>query len=287
MYVITGATGRVGGQVAHALLKRGLPVRVVVRDVAKARTLVEDGCEVVVSAMDDELALSHAFTGAEAVFVLLPPTFDPSSDYRESKANVHALAGALQRSAPTRVVALSTVGAQAEQENLLSQLQYMEREFAKLPMSVAFLRAAWFIENISWDIESARSSGILSSFLQPLDKLIPMVGTADVATTAASLMQQSWDGHRVVELEGPERLSPEHLAATLGKVLGRGVSAVGVPRSAWEALFRNQGMVNPGPRMRMLDGFNEGWIRFEGIPLAGTTSLETVLHKLIQEAAHG
>jgi hypothetical protein len=33
-----------------------------------------------------------------------------------------------------------------------------------------------------------------------------------------------------------------------------------VPRESWAALFRSQGMRNPEPRMRMLDGFNEGWI---------------------------
>jgi hypothetical protein len=37
-----------------------------------------------------------------------------------------------------------------------------------------------------------------------------------------------------------------------------------VPRESWEDLFRSQGMKNPIPRIRMLDGFNEGWIDFEG-----------------------
>ena len=29
-------------------------------------------------------------------------------------------------------------------------------------------------------------------------------------------------------------------------------------------MFTAQGMKNPSPRMRMLDGFNDGWIEFEG-----------------------
>jgi hypothetical protein len=37
-----------------------------------------------------------------------------------------------------------------------------------------------------------------------------------------------------------------------------------VPRESWGALFRSQGMRNPIPRIQMLDGFNEGWIVFEG-----------------------
>lgn len=40
--------------------------------------------------------------------------------------------------------------------------------------------------------------------------------------------------------------------------------AVAVPRATWLELFRSQGMKNPEPRMRMLDGFNEGWIEFRG-----------------------
>ena len=42
------------------------------------------------------------------------------------------------------------------------------------------------------------------------------------------------------------------------------MSMEAVPRETWEPLFRSQGMKNPTPRIRMLDGFNEGWIEFEG-----------------------
>jgi len=41
------------------------------------------------------------------------------------------------------------------------------------------------------------------------------------------------------------------------------VRAEPVPRESWHELFTSQGMKNPVPRMRMLDGFNEGWIDFK------------------------
>ena len=47
------------------------------------------------------------------------------------------------------------------------------------------------------------------------------------------------------------------------------------------ALFRTQGMRNPTPRMQMLDGFNQGWLSFEGgegvEAVTGTTTLEAVV----------
>ncbi|QNH16051.1 NAD(P)H-binding protein [Xanthomonas sp. SS] len=288
MFVITGVTGQVGGQIARALLTEGVSVRAVLRDATKASTWASLGCETALAAMDDAAALADAFAGAEAVFVLLPPVFDPAPGYAETRANVAALVTALQQVRPQRVVALSTIGAQARQDSLLVQLQIMERAFEALPMPVAFLRAAWFMENTAWDIDGARSLGVVSSFLQPLDKQVPMVATADVAAMAVRMLREVWEGRRVVELEGPRRITPLALAAALGRVLGRDVVAQPVPRATWDALFRSQGMANPEPRIRMLDGFNDDWIEFEvgcEASLKGTTELETVLRGLVSASA--
>jgi len=147
-------------------------------------------------------------------------------------------------------------------------------------MPITFLRPAWFMDNAAWDITAARASGIIPSFLQPLDRPLPMVASIDVGRTAAGLLQEKWIGHRIVELEGPRRVSPQDLAACLSTLLGREVRSHAVPRETWETLFRSQGMRNPTPRMRMLDGFNEGWLRFTGPTRKGTVELETVLGRL-------
>jgi uncharacterized protein YbjT (DUF2867 family) len=155
-------------------------------------------------------------------------------------------------------------------------------------MPVAFLRAAWFIENAAWDVAPARDSGIVPSFLQPLDKPVPMVATADIGRVAAELLRESWTGRRIVELEGPQRISPDMIAASFARLLGRDVSMTVVPRDTWEDLFRSQGMKNPTPRMQMIDGFNEEWICFEGAEhevRKGRVPLDTVLQSLIERAS--
>ena len=38
------------------------------------------------------------------------------------------------------------------------------------------------------------------------------------------------------------------------------VVCLSVPRQTWEQLFESQGTKHPGPRIQMLDGFNQGWI---------------------------
>jgi len=287
MFVISGITGQVGGVVARRLLAGGEDVRAVVRSEEKGVRWARQGCELALAEMDDADALARACAGAQGVFVLLPPAFDPSPGFPEARSRIAALRIALERARPARVVCLSTIGAQATQPNLLLQLQIMERELGLLPMPVAFLRAAWFIENAAWDVEPARTTGVIPGFLQPLDKPVPMVATADIGRVAADLLREEWQGRRVVELEGPRRVSPNDLAAAFGHLLGRPVRMKPVPRDTWESLFRSQGMNNPSPRMQMLDGFNEGWIDFEASPadtLKGTVTLDTVLQSLIERA---
>lgn len=286
MFAITGITGQVGGRIAEELLAAGRPVRAVLRDPAKAARWAERGCEVALATMDDAAALAAAFTGAEAVFVLLPPTFDPTPGFAEARRCIAAIADALRAADVPRVVCLSTIGADAAPENLLTQLQLLEQALADLPAAVTFLRAAWFVENVAWDISGARATGVLPSLLQPVERPIAMVATADVARTAAVLLQDEVQGHRVVELEGPARLAPVDLAAALGRALGRDVVAQPVPRAGWDALFRAQGMANPAPRLRMLDGFNEGWIDFDPQSASlrrGATTLQAVIDGLVRK----
>lgn len=144
----------------------------------------------------------------------------------------------------------------------------------RAPVPVAFHRECCL------DVEAARS-GLVPSFLQLLDNAIPMVATADIGGTAAALLQESWTGVRIVELEVPRR----YLAADIGRP-SRQPSAA---RSEWSrspgrpgSSFRSQGMRHPNHGIRMVDGFNGGWIDFEGVgeQRRGTVTLEIVIARL-------
>lgn len=280
MYVITGITGKVGGALAHALLAAQQPVRAVIRDASKAAYWADLGCEIALARMEDAHALTEAFKGATGVFILPPSEFDPQPGFPEARAVIAAVSQALKAAAPHKVLCLSTIGAQATTLNLLTQRTLMEQALSALDIPVTFLRPAWFMENAAYDVSTARDTGRIHSFLQPLDKPVPMVATADIGTLAAQLLQQDWAGRRVVELEG-QWVSPNDIAQALGHILGRDVKAEVVERERWESLLRAQGAQHPMPRMRMVDGFNEGWICFEhDAVLKGTTSLDRVLRSL-------
>jgi NAD(P)H dehydrogenase (quinone) len=289
MFAITGVTGKVGGAVARSLLAQGHKVRAVVRDAEKGRSWSAQGCEIAIASVDDATALTKAFYGVEGVFLMTPPNYDPEPGFPETHKAAAAIRQAIETSRPGKVVFLSTVGAHVAEHNLLNNSKITEDMLRTTSIRIAFLRAAWFMENAAWDVEAARK-GVIPSFLQPLDHRIPMVASGDIARTAAELLGEAWTGVRIVELEGPRRYSANDIAAGLGVALERPVRAEAVPHNQWETLFRSQGMKHPTPRIRMIDGFNEGWIDFESGEANSRkerTTLESVLRSLVMSKSNG
>jgi uncharacterized protein YbjT (DUF2867 family) len=283
MFAITGVTGKVGGAVARSLLAQGHKVRAVVRDAEKGRSWSAQGYEIAIASVEDATGLTKAFHGVEGVFLMTPPNYDPEPGFPETHKAAAAIRQAIETSRPRKVVFLSTVGAHVAEQNLLTNSKITEDSLRTSSIPIALLRAAWFMENAAWDVEAARK-GVIPSFLQPLDHRIPMVAAADIARTATELLGETWTGVRTVELEGPRRYSANDIAAGLGAALERPVRAEAVPHDEWETLFRSQGMKYPTPRIRMIDGFNEGWIDFESGEANSRkerTTLETVLRSLV------
>ena len=283
MFAITGVTGKVGGTIARSLLAQGQKVRAVVRDGEKGRSWSAQGCDIGIASFEDATSLAKAFEGADGVFLMTPPNYDPEPGFPQTHEAVAAIRQAIESARPKKAVFLSTVGAHVAEPNLLNNSKITEEMLRTTSVPIALLRAAWFMENAASDVEGARS-GVIPTFLQPLDHRIPMVATADIARTATELLHQTWTGVRLVELEGPRRYSANDLAAGFSAALKHPVRAEAVPRNQWETLFRSQGMKNPTPRIRMIDGFNEGWIDFEygeANSRKESTTLEAVLHLLI------
>jgi NAD(P)H dehydrogenase (quinone) len=227
MYAVTGITGKVGGAAAQGLLAAGEKVRAVVRDEAKGKPWADKGCDVSVAEIGDVPALMAAFAGTAGVFLMTPPNYDPEPGFPDTQAHARAIETAIVAARPGKLVFLSTIGAQVAEPNLLNNAKLTEEMLRRAPVPVAFLRAAWFMENAAGDIEAARS-GVVPSFLQPLNHAIPMVATANIGA-AAKLLQENWNGVRIVELEGPRRYAAADIGRAFAAALGREMRMDPVP----------------------------------------------------------
>src|ERR1700730_8836862 len=91
MYVILGASGNTGSIVADFLLSKGKRVRVVGRDAGRLERFVRQGAEAFIAELTDAAALTKAFSGRRAAYVLLPPITSREDQERESDAIAEAV----------------------------------------------------------------------------------------------------------------------------------------------------------------------------------------------------
>src|SRR6202011_4231443 len=106
-YVILGATGNTGSIVADTLLLRRKKVRVVGRDEGRLQRFARKGAEAFTGDVSDAVALTKAFRGAHAAYLLLPPITSREDQERESDA----IAKAVTESGLRYAVYLSSYGA--------------------------------------------------------------------------------------------------------------------------------------------------------------------------------
>ena len=107
MYVILGASGNTGSIIADSLLSKGKKVRVVGRDAGRLQRFVRKGAEAFTGDVSDAVALTKAFRGARAAYLLLPPITSREDQERESDA----IAKAVTESGLRYAVYLSSYGA--------------------------------------------------------------------------------------------------------------------------------------------------------------------------------
>ena len=279
MFLVTGITGKVGGAAARHLLERGKQVRALVRDEAKAAAWKDKGVELVKGKWEDPAAITRALEGVEGAYLMMPPIQTPSRDYREAKSVIASYKEALGKSAPPKLVALSSMGSEKTSGlGLITSTHLLEEGLRNEPFPLAFVRAGGFYENFLFGLQAAQG-GTLPVFYEPADRKLPMIATEDIGAEVAKLLTSEWTGKRVIELGS--MVSSDELAAALGKVLGRDVKAQAAPRGAWAGALQHMG-IPKGETWgyeEMTEGINSGWIHFgvEGTErVEGTTSAEQV-----------
>lgn len=241
MYVIAGATGRVGSATAKALLAAGAEVRVLVRQDTDAKRWEEAGAEAVVTALDDEEGVAAALGGAAGFFTLLP--FDLGADDLDAHADrlIAAIAAAVDRAAVPHVVMLSSGGADLTTgTGPITGLHRLEEALRATGTRLTALRSAHFQEKVSDVVDLARATGLYPVFASSAEVPVPMVATRDLGAAAARALLDPPEASETVDVIGPAR-SEREVAEVLGRGLGRELTVDLVPASAWAGALTEAG----------------------------------------------
>ncbi|HLB88077.1 MAG TPA: NAD(P)H-binding protein, partial [Terriglobales bacterium] len=222
MYVVTGATGNTGHIVAKQLLTSGHKVRAIGRTADRLQSLVAQGAEPFVADLSDKQALTKAFTGARAVYAIIPPDLT-SQDYRPYQDRItDSIAAALAAAKVPYAVTLSSFGAdKPDKTGPVVGLHHLEQQLNQIAgLNVLHLRAGYFMENTLAQAGIIQAMGITAGPLRP-DLKLPMIATRDIGAVAAEeLLKLGFQQKQTRELQGQRDLTMTEAAAIIGKAIG-------------------------------------------------------------------
>jgi uncharacterized protein YbjT (DUF2867 family) len=244
MIVVTAPTSNIGQQVLASILDTGEPIRVIARDPSRLSAHTRECVEVVQGSHSDLDVVSQAFTGAGAVFWLVPPSTVAQSLEAAYLDFTRSACEAIKSQGVRRVVGISALGRGtplARNAGLVTASLAMDDLIASTGVSYRALTMPSFMDNVLRQVEPIKSRGV---FFSPIDadRKLPACATRDIAAVAARLLREaSWSGVGHAAVLGPADLSFNEMAAIISDVLGKPVRFQQVSFEAFKAGFIERG----------------------------------------------
>jgi len=213
MYLVTGATGHVGGPVARQLHEQGHSVRALIRDPSRAAGLPA-GIELTVGDLDDPDSVSKAVAGVEAIFLM-----QVGVGTEQTKIMITAARDA----AVPRLVLQSSAGARLlplDANPMGAAFAAREQVLRESGLGVTYLRPSAFASNTFGWRDSIRAGKVVDP---TGDGVLAVMDPEDIARVAVAALTD--DGHvgKGYLLTGPEALTSREQVEIIADVTGRSI----------------------------------------------------------------
>jgi uncharacterized protein YbjT (DUF2867 family) len=241
MVLVVGATGLVGSEVCQRLMRRGEPVRALVRATSseeKIEALRSSGVELCVGDLKDAKSIVAACRGVNAVISTASSTLTRQpGDSIESvdAAGQLNLVNAAKDAHVGRFLFVSFRRPPGVSFSLSDAKEQVENAVTNLNFTV--IQASWFMEvwlspALGFDYANAAAR-----IYGPGTSPISWVSFRDVAEICAVALRHPAAERRTIEFGGPEALSPLEVVARFEKIGGRPFRLEHVPEQALLAQF--------------------------------------------------
>ncbi len=247
MILVAGGTGRLGTALVTRLAGRGLPVRVLTRDPARAAHLSAERVQVMTGDVREPASLAPAVRGAGVVVSAVHGFAGPggvSPATVDCQGNINLIDAAMQAGA--EVVLMSVVGAAADSPMELFRMKHAaEQHLRASGAGWTIVRATAFLELwIDLLSQTAARSGRPVVFGRGTNP-INFVSVTDVAALAEQAVTDPAARGRILEIGGPGNLTFNRLATAVQAAAGRTSAPRHVPPAMLRLIASTLGQVKP------------------------------------------
>jgi uncharacterized protein YbjT (DUF2867 family) len=211
--ILVTTAGKVGSETVRLLRKQDVPVRVLVRDPAKAESLAEAGAEVAVGDLDVPASIDEAMMGIKSVVLVSPAV--PAQELSVVRSAAQAGAGHV-----TKVTSKASADSPIARRRWQTEI---EAGLATSGVPHTLLRSNAYMQNV---LLLAPAIAATSSFGSAAGQgRTGLVDARDVAAVAAEIASSpAAHAAKTYWLTGPALASNYDVAAVLSKLLGRTIA---------------------------------------------------------------
>lgn len=227
MILLTGATGKTGGEAARQLVKKGARLRALVRNADKAATLQAAGVELVVGDIGDAATVQRALKGVEKALLILP-------NGRQQQAHETQFTDLARTAGVKHLVKMSSMEAVARARTPIPQAHWAVEEHIRASgISWTMVKPNFFMQNL---LASAGSIKAQRKFSLPMGNgTTGMLDIRDIGAVCTEVLTGQGHAGKSYEITGPEVLTFHDVAEQFSEVLGAKVEYVPMPMEQFRA----------------------------------------------------
>ncbi|MGN7787552.1 NmrA family NAD(P)-binding protein [Niabella sp. 22666] len=219
--IITGSLGHISKPLTQELVAKGHTLRVISSNPQKQEAIRNLGAEATIGSLSDTDFLTRTFTGADAVYCMIPPNYahpDQMVYYQETGKSYRQ---AILRTGVQRVVCLSSYGAHLPSgTGFIRGSYFVEQILNTIPdILLTHVRPTFFYYNLLGFIDMIKTAGFIGSVYGGDDRLT-MVSPQDIATAIAEELEKTMNTE-AIRYVASDDLTCSEAAAILGKAIGR------------------------------------------------------------------
>ena len=250
LVAVVGASGELGSRIVRQLLAAGVSVRAVARTREKLSALEKDGATLTMADVRRPATLAPALAGAQVVVTTANAILskEPGNDLaRVDGAGNRALVDAALAAGVSKLVFVSVraPGAGAGQVDFFRTKVAAEDYLTRSGLPYVILRCGPFMEVWGQLLGGPVLLGKPVTVFGRGQNPTPYVAGEDVARIAAGLALDESLHNAVVDVAGPENLTPEEVVQTYERLAGQRVKRRHLPRPVMRLMAKLLRPVNP------------------------------------------